>query len=257
MRSIASSRALSSGGDALKRRDFVKTIILCAATSGSGGSKWLGHFFAEASAADVPFPLGPFSFRVSDFPDLATDLGSVAMEVPGIPNILVTRLAAGEFVAVTSVCTHQGCTVSPYSATFGGMHCPCHRSLFNPDGTVAHGPAVEPLYRFKLAYDGKDLITLDLVKFSYLITGDLVPVSKGISQRFGITFQTELSNNYTVVFKASPAAADWTQVSFSQTVTGRATDGIFQGTGEPVTLYLDITQSAGIFSVARYRQLGG
>lgn len=212
---------------------------------------------AEANAADIAFPFGQFTFHVSDFPALADNLGSVSLEVPGIPNILVTRLAPKQFAAVTSVCTHLGCGVAPYNAAFGGMHCPCHRSLFGPDGSVIHGPAQTPLYRFKLAYDGVGLITLELVKFSYLITGALVAVKSGNDRRFSISFQSEPSNNYAIVFKGAAGDADWNQVTFSQTVEGKAADTIFQGTGVPVTLYLDIIQPTGIFAVARYRQLGG
>ncbi len=247
----------NQGTGLLQRRDFIKTIFLGVATSGLGTSRWSSLIVAEAHAEDVPFPAGQFSFRISDYPPLSEDLGSISLEIPGIPNILVTRLQSGEFVAVTSVCTHEGCSVNPYSSDFGGMHCPCHRSLFAPDGSVLNGPAQKPLYRFKLVYDGNDLITLDLVKFSYVISARVVPTKIHGRRRLSISFQTELLNNYAIMFKPTLDTADWTQMTFSETAKDDATEDLFMGTGDNVTLYVDMAKGTGVFTVARFRLLGG
>lgn len=241
----------------LRRGQFIKTLVLGVVTSGIGRNRLTRHILGEAQAADIPFPVGQFTFKVSDHPELASDLGSISLEVPGLPNILVTRLAAGQFVAVTSVCTHEGCGVQPYSGLFAGMHCPCHRSLFAPDGSVIHGPASEPLYRYKLAYDGQDSITLDLVKFSYLISAQLAPVTLHGHKRLAITFQTEPQNNYVIMFKPTLDATDWTQIMFSETEGDDAAEDMFFGTGESVTLYVDLAERTGIYTVARYHLLGG
>ena len=44
--------------------------------------------------------------------------------------------------AISSVCTHLGCTVSP---TEWGFQCPCHGSKYTKDGKVIAGPAPRPL----------------------------------------------------------------------------------------------------------------
>ena len=59
-------------------------------------------------------------------------------------------------VAVTSLCTHQGCTVA-WDGDEGVMACPCHQSKFNPDGTVKSGPAKKPLTKYEAKIDG-DLV---------------------------------------------------------------------------------------------------
>ncbi len=48
------------------------------------------------------------------------------------------------FAVASAVCTHLGCTVQ-YFTSDGRFHCPCHGSIFNPDGRVVHGPAPKPL----------------------------------------------------------------------------------------------------------------
>ena len=48
------------------------------------------------------------------------------------------------FAAASAVCTHLGCTVN-YFQSDGRFHCPCHGSIFSPEGAVEHGPAPRPL----------------------------------------------------------------------------------------------------------------
>ena len=57
---------------------------------------------------------------------------------------VVTQPSKGDFKAFTSVCTHQGCTVS--AGTDGVIPCTCHGSQFSmEDGSVLQGPATAPL----------------------------------------------------------------------------------------------------------------
>lgn len=73
-------------------------------------------------------------------------------------KIVITQPVAGEFKAFSAVCTHQGCTVGSVSG--GTINCPCHGSKFSiKDGSVAAGPASEPLAETKISVDG-DNITL-------------------------------------------------------------------------------------------------
>jgi cytochrome b6-f complex iron-sulfur subunit len=52
--------------------------------------------------------------------------------------------------------THLGCTVG-YFQNDERFHCPCHGSVFAPDGSVVHGPAPRPLEWFEvtLTRDGQ------------------------------------------------------------------------------------------------------
>ncbi|MEV4172187.1 MULTISPECIES: Rieske (2Fe-2S) protein [unclassified Nonomuraea] len=68
-------------------------------------------------------------------------------------KIVVTQPTAGEFKAFTAVCTHAGCTVATVSNQT--INCPCHGSKFNiADGSVADGPASDPLEEKQIKVDG-------------------------------------------------------------------------------------------------------
>lgn len=59
-------------------------------------------------------------------------------------DLVITQPSAGSFKGFSATCTHQGCTVATVSG--GTINCPCHGSTFSvADGTVAGGPAPEPL----------------------------------------------------------------------------------------------------------------
>ena len=72
-------------------------------------------------------------------------------------RVIVTRDPANAdmLIAVNSVCTHAACTVEWNEKTFD---CPCHGSVFNLDGTVASGPASEPLGIFEAKIEGDQVL---------------------------------------------------------------------------------------------------
>ena len=71
---------------------------------------------------------------------------------------VVTQPSEGTFKAFSSVCSHQGCTVSP--STDGVIPCGCHGSQFSiEDGSVIQGPATSPLAEVSITVAG-DSITL-------------------------------------------------------------------------------------------------
>ena len=65
-------------------------------------------------------------------------------------GVVVTQPVEGEFVAFDATCPHRGCLVKSVAA--GTIACFCHGSRFRvADGSVAGGPAAEPLRRIPLA----------------------------------------------------------------------------------------------------------
>ncbi len=68
-------------------------------------------------------------------------------------KVVVTQPSAGQFKGFSAVCPHQGCTVSEVKD--GTINCPCHGSKFHiADGSVATGPATQPLAPAKITVEG-------------------------------------------------------------------------------------------------------
>jgi glycine/D-amino acid oxidase-like deaminating enzyme/nitrite reductase/ring-hydroxylating ferredoxin subunit len=61
-------------------------------------------------------------------------------------QIAVSRDENGTLQAVSARCTHLGCIIN-WNDGERTWDCPCHGSRFARDGTVLHGPAVNPLKR--------------------------------------------------------------------------------------------------------------
>jgi cytochrome b6-f complex iron-sulfur subunit len=76
-----------------------------------------------------------------------------------VQNILVINTGT-TIVALSSICTHQGCTVG-YNATAKDIECPCHGSVYSTSGAVINGPAPSALHSYPVSLDGTVLtITL-------------------------------------------------------------------------------------------------
>jgi Rieske Fe-S protein len=68
-------------------------------------------------------------------------------------KVVVCQPKAGEFKAFSSICTHQGCAVNEIAG--GTINCPCHGSKFSiSDGSVANGPATQPLAAANIKVEG-------------------------------------------------------------------------------------------------------
>ncbi len=95
----------------------------------------------EIAAADA-VPL-------SDLPDpIARNLN-----LPdGAPATAANREIKPEWLIVSGVCTHLGCTPTAFEGDFGGWLCHCHGSQYDVAGRVRKGPAPQnlaiPVYSF-------------------------------------------------------------------------------------------------------------
>ncbi len=90
---------------------------------------------------------GDTQSRVTSLDDIAPGQGGVLEH--GKEKIAVWKDADGTPHAVSASCTHEGCTVTWNNAD-RTWDCPCHGSMFASDGSVIHGPAVEPLPHVEL-----------------------------------------------------------------------------------------------------------
>lgn len=68
--------------------------------------------------------------------------------------ICVYSHAENEFVALSLICTHQGCELNPNEYT---LTCPCHGSEFSNKGKVLEAPAEKDLEQFVVTSDEQNI----------------------------------------------------------------------------------------------------
>lgn len=69
---------------------------------------------------------------------------------------VVLRDEGDKIVALSAVCTHQGCVVE-YNAADNSLDCPCHGSNFDLNGHVVIGPAKSPLKILKTKIENNQI----------------------------------------------------------------------------------------------------
>jgi len=77
-----------------------------------------------------------------------------------VQNIIVANTGNNVFIALDSVCTHQGCTIG-YNLASNNFPCPCHGSLYSSTGAVLNGPATVALASYPVSRSG-DILTISL-----------------------------------------------------------------------------------------------
>lgn len=88
-----------------------------------------------------------------------TTVGNAALVQYTGGSVLVARTAQNAFSALTSICTHQSCTITGYSNSV--YTCPCHGSQFGVGGNVVRGPAAASLRSFQTQF-ANDQLTITL-----------------------------------------------------------------------------------------------
>ena len=73
-----------------------------------------------------------------------------------VQSIIVVNTGSGNFAALSSVCTHEGCTVG-FDSPSGNVKCPCHGSVFAITGSVITGPAPTSLRSYPVSKAGNVL----------------------------------------------------------------------------------------------------
>ncbi|NJL85674.1 MAG: ubiquinol-cytochrome c reductase iron-sulfur subunit [Leptolyngbyaceae cyanobacterium SM1_1_3] len=150
----------------MKRRKFVSWIsvgalasslpVVLAACNGQTSSD-------STAPAEAPTPEAEAS-GAGEFESVGTleqldRSGQLLNEQASVGPVLVVRspdAAESELVAVNPVCTHAGCNVE-WQSDQKLFVCPCHNSQFQPDGTVASGPASQPLATYEVKQEADDI----------------------------------------------------------------------------------------------------
>lgn len=129
----------------MSRRDFARLAgLACAAAacSGSDGGP------TAPDAAVISINGNTMTLLVAQNPALSRSNGMV---LASQRSVLVLRTGGNQFQALSSVCTHQACTVSEFDGS--RLTCPCHGSQFSTSGAVTKGPATAALRSFPTTFD--------------------------------------------------------------------------------------------------------
>lgn len=149
----------------MKRRDFMNWIgvgaiatslpVAIAACSPEADTAEDTAAAPLETTADSDTPAGDFT-PVGTTAELEQQGYLANPDVAGEPVIVIADPTnAGALIALSSKCTHSGCTVAWQEDLFA---CPCHGSKFNPDGSVVNGPADAPLAQYTAKVEGDSIL---------------------------------------------------------------------------------------------------
>ncbi len=129
----------------MKRKNFLKNFAV-------GGSVLL----------TAPVLLTACSDDTDDIMDnITVDLNNLDLDSVGdfdySNDIIIIRNGENSYLALSKICTHQGCEVS-YNHSSGELPCPCHGSKFSTTGSVITGPAETALKTYAVQKEGDKLI---------------------------------------------------------------------------------------------------
>jgi cytochrome b6-f complex iron-sulfur subunit len=139
----------------MERRDFVSNLGLTLALACAGGLA-----ACSKNSADAPGPGGGNALLSAD---LGTELQNIGEYKIG-GGVILVRIAAGNapasFAALSSTCTHEGCTVARFNSSTNLVECnaPCgHGSRYTTSGSVNTGPATVSLAKKTVSVSGSSL----------------------------------------------------------------------------------------------------
>lgn len=144
----------------MERRDFVSNIGLTLALVCTAG---LAACSKGGNDNPEPNPPGGGGGNAKLSLNLGSDLTNVG-DFKIANGVIIIRVAAGNtasaFSALSSTCTHQGCTVATFNNSSKLIECnaPCgHGSRYTTTGAVSTGPATTALTAYTIKVDGNML----------------------------------------------------------------------------------------------------
>ena len=194
--------------------------------------------------------------KLSEYPALLEPYGSVRLGInPLIGDIpygyfwpfMINRDGFGNFFVLDCECRHEGCVVPAYDDLQFEIRCPCHGSRYDIEGNLLAGPANGPLFKHKFTFDGNDTITIFVPCWQFETHLSILPGSP--NSRVKLDFPTFWNVTYEVMFRQS-VQDEWTIASFALSPTGPVDQTSLNGTGDPVSIYLNRSTSSGFYAVS-------
>ncbi|WP_299412932.1 Rieske (2Fe-2S) protein [Acaryochloris sp. IP29b_bin.148] len=122
-------------------------VVIAACTSSDTASDTSSETSSPAANADGFTEVGKLAELEGS--------GSIAQkDFSGAPLLVILNPEdKTQVVAFKNQCSHQQCPVK-WNADGGTLDCGCHGSKFKADGTVANGPAKDPLPTYEAKIEG-------------------------------------------------------------------------------------------------------
>ncbi|MCL4548314.1 MAG: Rieske 2Fe-2S domain-containing protein [Bacteroidetes bacterium] len=73
-------------------------------------------------------------------------------------TLLVDHPSDTTYNVLSSICTHQQCSIDSFDSSSGEFICYCHGSRFDVNGAVRQGPAISPLAKYSSQFANNQLI---------------------------------------------------------------------------------------------------
>lgn len=241
----------------IPRRRFIKFVTFGMATSVVAGKLWQREVlaFCEPGPGEIVKD-GVFKVRISDYPALSQDFGSVRLGLNPVGNdnrpdgtfqpFLINRDDFGNFYVLDCQCRHEGCTVPTFDTGELAIHCACHDSLYGIDGEVLMGPAEQALHRYQFEFEGNDTMTIHVPCWGFEVKAAVLP--GGSRSRIRIDFEAFQNATYEVSFREH-LQGPWTTANFATTPTGPANQTSLTTFAGPVSVYLDRNTATGYYAV--------
>lgn len=140
------------GGEPVSRRSFLKGFaaipVIGAVLAPLAAAGQFAYPPASLSKGPGKVPVkGGAEVRVGDRLDFNYDQEPYTL----------FRNSETEYVAVSRVCTHLGCTIA-WQEKEDFFECPCHGARFDRTGKVLRAPANGPLARLKVTIEGAGVL---------------------------------------------------------------------------------------------------
>ena len=146
----------------MERKDFIEQVGLSAASilifgCMQGCSKSDSPAPTPPTGTTNPPPVKAIDFTINITTNPYTSLNTAGgFYVDKANNIIIARTLTDEFLAVSSLCTHQQVLLD-FQASNNRFYCSGHGSLFSTTGAVLNGPAATPLKQYKTTRTGNNL----------------------------------------------------------------------------------------------------
>ena len=146
----------------MERKDFIEQVGLSAASilifgCMQGCSKSDSPAPKPPTGTTNPPPVKAIDFTINITTTPYTSLNTAGgFYVDKTNNIIIARTLTDEFLAVSSLCTHQQVLLD-FQASNNRFYCSGHGSLFSTTGAVINGPAAAPLKQYKTTRTGNSL----------------------------------------------------------------------------------------------------